>query len=167
LPRGASGNGDDPERSLEAVQARLSESRGVLLEYTDTTLNPLNVFLVTPDTVVAGVLPPARTLLPDANVAVSLLAADGTGGNVVPPLWRLGHALVDPVAANIPEGTERIFVVPPAALAEVPFEALRTAPSVADSAILALIRQKPHGIPGEGNGDSMRGRRQPAATHTG
>jgi hypothetical protein len=57
------------------------------------------------------------------------------GSKAVPPLWCLGRALVDPVAANIPEGTERIFVVPPAALAEVPFEALRAAPSVADSAM--------------------------------
>ena len=30
---------------------------------------------------------------------------------------------------------------------------------------LTLIRQEPHGIPGEGNGDSMRPTRQPAATH--
>jgi len=29
---------------------------------------------------------------------------------------------------------------------------------------LALIRQQLHGIPGEGNGDSMGCRRQPAAT---
>ncbi len=119
--------------TLTDVQRQLADANAALVQYSDTHLGPMIGFLVTADSLVARSLDRTTRVVPDVDAALDFLGAgtaDEMAGQV---LRRLGATLLDPLLAHVPAGIERLFVVLPGALADVPFEVLHVQTKGADA----------------------------------
>ena len=126
--------------NIEAVQQALRQQRRTLVSYLvgeDST----DVYVLTPDTLVARTLP-----VGGFEVERILAAAGGAWSPAGPdpairlsPLATLYDRLVRPVAGLIPPG-DGIVVIPDGPLADVPFGALLTGPPTASGPQPFLIR---------------------------
>jgi len=105
------------------IQARLAETHAALIQFSEPLYNPVVAFVVTGDTVMARVLGrPFRAA--EAAGAGTLLASGAAEAICDPALQRLGDRLLSGCAGMIPSGVDRVYIVPPTALAGVPFEVL-------------------------------------------
>lgn len=127
---------------LDALQQALRQQRRTLISYLMDEHQSM-AFVVTPDTLVARVLPvgsvEVRRWMAEAGGPWS---PRGDAALHLAPLHRLHEALIRPLAADLPEGTA-LVVVPDGPLSDLPFGLLVDAPSESYSEAAFLIRTRP------------------------
>ena len=168
--------------TLVELQVILEDDRATLIQYDSFTGNGLLAFLVDGQSLQVLDLALEPDLEADARAALSLMASGSSDGRCQPPLARLAAQLIAPLLDLLPAGRERLYLIPPDALAGFPFEALPAADSAlgarfatsylpsasalgllgrrpaASSGMLALADPPPaSGAPGAGLADASRG----------
>ena len=151
LPAAASSESDAAPEVGRAASMRLLDERTALLEFVVGTRDvPTTLFVRTRAGLRAYALPPEDSVAAEVARFVSLLESGAYPGELA---RALGAELLDRALAELPEGIERLVVVPDGALHRLPFEAVRLsdgrylverfAVSLAPSAgVLALLRER-------------------------
>jgi CHAT domain-containing protein/tetratricopeptide (TPR) repeat protein len=107
------------------ISTALPDSATAILEYVAGSEGaPTTLFIVTRAGVRARVLPSVDTLAPAIRRMVALLES---GGRADALGRRLGAALLDPAAGDLPPGVTRLVVIPDGPLHRIPFDALELA----------------------------------------
>ena len=118
------GSGAPDLVAIAELQAALAGSRAVLLQFSDSSINPTIVFRVTAETLVAHAVESGIDLEPDIRSALDLIAAGASEAACAPALRSLGERLLTGVLEGIHPGVERLYVVVPAVLSGFPLESL-------------------------------------------
>lgn len=112
-------------RSLAEVQAALAGEGAVLIQAAEAPpQDPLLLFVVTADTLIAVSTVALGPLLADARGALDLMASGQPDEVCAPPIARLAANLIGPLEGHLPLDCRRIYLVPPHGLWGFPWDIL-------------------------------------------